>query len=220
MYQRLPKVFYQGRTVTFRELAKLTSIPYDLLRIRYLRGARGEELLSPAKESSSRLYLTYQGKTQSLRAWAKELNLHYETLRQRIVRGDPTAGLDGAELVTKDTVHIKRGNGGGRKNISASLRKLSEQYDIPYDILHARYYRGWRGEALIKPVGDNAKHHLTYQGKTQSLRDWARELNIPYATALARLHRGATDPAEILKEPQENTEVLHIKPKYPTFKPV
>jgi len=207
MRKPMPKVLYQGETITFRDLAKRTGIHYDALRSRYLRGIRGEALVEPSKESSARLFLKYQGRTQSVRAWAKELGIMYETLRQRIVRGDPTAGLEGAELVESGKTYIKRGKG---SNVKANLQALARQHGLSYELLHARYYRGWRGEALVKPADKSVKHYLNYQGRTQSLRNWTRELGIPYATALARIHRGASDSTEILSPVIKPDEVVHI----------
>lgn len=187
-------VSYQGKVMTMRQAAKHAGVSYDTIRMRYLRGYRGEDLFKPvtADLSTSKYQVTYNGRTQSLRAWAKEVGISYDTLRMRYERG----WRDSALFTPINEVRNKHRMLNASKY--ADLKKLAQEHNIPYDTVRNRYLRGWRGEALVQPKRDATKHYLTHNGKTQSLRAWAKELDMCYETIVMRIKRGMTDPAKIL----------------------
>ena len=43
--------------------------------------------------------------------------------------------------------------------------------------------------ALVQANNTRSNHYLTYKGKTQSLADWCRELNLNYGTVRSRINR-------------------------------
>ena len=178
MGKPLPKISFQDQFITFRKAAVLSGIPYDTLRSRYLRGDRGDDLFRPVQETSARHLLTMAGKTQTIRQWADEFGIRYETLRQRVMRGN----MDGIDYQLESKAQAKRGQGAGTKD----LQKLADEHGLPYATVLNRYYKGWRGEALVRPV---TKHLITYRGQTRTLREWANHLGIPYARVLARYKR-------------------------------
>jgi hypothetical protein len=93
-----------GETLSLRDWAKKSGVPYATLRVRYERGVRDLTLLNKTHLSVGhhrgvKHETVYEGQTISLRALAKKLNLNYEKLRARHIRG-----LQGEALVSDKKV--------------------------------------------------------------------------------------------------------------------
>jgi hypothetical protein len=66
------------------------------------------------------------------------------------------------------------------------MSQMARKYNIPYATLVCRLDRdGLSAEEAISKVAN--KHAYEYQGKTQSLRDWANELDVSYHKLYSRI---------------------------------
>jgi hypothetical protein len=87
-------ITYKGYTFTLKQWAAELGLQYDTLKMRYLRGKTGSDLLySELNFSKRNPDITHAGKTQSLKEWAKELDIPFSTLKVRLDRGLPTERL-------------------------------------------------------------------------------------------------------------------------------
>lgn len=73
-----------------------------------------------------------------------------------------------------------------------TIQQWSEEVPIKRATLLQRYHAGWDAhEILTTPVTDKSTHHqtdaITYQGRTQSLTEWAVQLNIKRLVLYKRL---------------------------------
>lgn len=69
------------------------------------------------------------------------------------------------------------------------MTQLSKKTGIKRETLCKRYNNGARGEELIIPPVKK----ITYNGKTQTLKQWSDELHIPLIRFYKRIDRGWTD---------------------------
>jgi hypothetical protein len=68
------------------------------------------------------------------------------------------------------------------------LEDMASTYGLDPLLVWKRLHRGWATKkALTKPPRSRPTRLLTFQGRTQSLRGWARELGIDDSTLAARL---------------------------------
>lgn len=87
-------ITHDGYTLTLKEWSNLLNIPYDTLRMRYVRGLAGDDLfkqvrvrdqLSPIGPHAFRI--EHNGRLFSLADWAKELDIPILTLYTRYRQG-------------------------------------------------------------------------------------------------------------------------------------
>jgi len=75
-----------------------------------------------------------------------------------------------------------------------NMKQWAKELGIPYSVIQHRIYRGWSPlRAIGKEPIDSTRCHctlITYQGKTQNVREWADELGINYKTLHRRLADG------------------------------
>lgn len=83
-------VEWQGRTMTIREWARETGIPYKTLRGRLWANEwkADENVFSPETDRRCRR-LTLNGETKSVTEWSKELGITMQTIIQRLKKGLP-----------------------------------------------------------------------------------------------------------------------------------
>ena len=73
----------------------------------------------------------------------------------------------------------------GGKNYT--IKELAEKFNIDKGTLRSRIKHGWDLEkALIMPLGPS-ETLITYNGKTQNLKDWSIESNIKYEVLVNRI---------------------------------
>lgn len=92
-----------------------------------------------------------------------------------------------------------------------TLSQWATQLNVPYRTLHKRYTKGVQPPELFAPTNyhrpsrrDISHTLITLGTKTQTLRKWANELQIPYATLKQRYLRGKRG-AQLLKLPRKYT---------------
>ena len=74
---------------------------------------------------------------------------------------------------------------------SVTFGELSREYGIPCNILYKRVVDyGWSIERATSEPVHSIKRAITFQGKTQSIRQWAKEFNIHHSTLSLRLRKG------------------------------
>ena len=84
------------------------------------------------------------------------------------------------------------------KGKTQSAREWEEQLGIKYTSICYRNHIGWTPEQCLgfepapkrRPMGRKSLHMITARGKTQSLRDWARETGLGDYTIYYRMKRG------------------------------
>lgn len=76
---------------------------------------------------------------------------------------------------------------------TTSLSKLAVESGFTVQQVATRVLHGWsKGDIINKPIKPH-KRNLVFNGKSQSMSDWSRELGISPQTISTRLRRGATD---------------------------
>lgn len=123
---------------------------------------------------SAKLY-TINGEAHTAEEWEDIYNLKWATIRyninhnKEIKRKDyPKVTIDGKEY---------------------TMTELSRKTGIRRETLCKRYYAGIRGNEIIaEPV-----RKITFNGKTQTLKQWADELHVPLIRLYKRLDSGWTD---------------------------
>jgi hypothetical protein len=70
------------------------------------------------------------------------------------------------------------------------LRELAAIYKVPYKRLKHRLEHGWSiSDAIETPIGADEKH-IAFQGRSQSLSAWGREVGLSGACVSERLRAG------------------------------
>ena len=87
-----------GKTQTLKKWALELRINYSVLKMRYIRGDRGDHLLRPylahsrpttkTPDSPHNIYLTHQNKTRSLFEWSRALGVGFVTTYTRYMQGE------------------------------------------------------------------------------------------------------------------------------------
>ncbi|MFF2531236.1 hypothetical protein ACFVS2_20250 [Brevibacillus sp. NPDC058079] len=95
-----------------------------------------------------------------------------------------------------------------------TLRQLSEQTGIPLRVLQNRYNKGWRGERLYSPVSNHVgyrvkeqQNHITINGITKTIADFARESGLTYNGLYLRIKKGVPEHL-LLAKPRGKGKVL------------
>ena len=75
-----------------------------------------------------------------------------------------------------------------------TLKQTAEKYNMQEATIRHRLNKGWSvKDAIEKPLERkpnlNFRHMIFYKGKTQSLADWCRELDIPYGRTGQRINK-------------------------------
>lgn len=89
-----------------------------------------------------------------------------------------------------------------------TLSEICDTFDLDYGLINGRIQEGWPvNKALGTPkYGSNKNHHLlSYNGKTQTVRDWARELGFKRSVLYERLRAGC-NAEEALSKPVRRRE--------------
>src|SRR5690606_3340802 len=77
-----------------------------------------------------------------------------------------------------------------------SIREWGDKLNIDPQLIYARVYAGWSIEEALNPLGYKrdttkitSKSKITYNNKTQEVRQWAMELGITSLTLVTRIRR-------------------------------
>lgn len=85
-----------------------------------------------------------------------------------------------------------------------TLMDWAREYNLDGEKLRSRVRAGWTdGEEILfgRPARKTTRSNnvcITYNGKTQCVAHWAKELGVGKAAIHARIYRGWTDPHEVL----------------------
>jgi len=135
--------------------------------------------------------ITYNGQTKTLAEWSKYLNIPYSTLISRINKRNwpikeafekPRLNPAKERLITYN---------GKTHNIS----KWSEITGINTTTLMYRFQNNFPIDKIFKNPKTRKKqtfknHHVTYNGKTLLVSEWAKLLDINYGTFISRFKAG------------------------------
>ena len=136
---------------------------------------------------------TYNGKTQTLRDWADELGIKLVTLYMRLRKGWPIAKVFGKTIDESKAGKKHRYTYNGKTATAAEWAKVT---GIPEAALHYRltHRKMWTVErALTTPYSPQSgvhPTHLTLNGETLSVKEWAEKLGIRENTLRMRMYRG------------------------------
>jgi hypothetical protein len=93
MFTKMIYKLRNNRELTMREWAKEVNLDINVLRYRWNKGFRGEELFKPIEtELSYNVFTTYDTgngeETKTIQDWSEEVGIDRNTLAQRYARGD------------------------------------------------------------------------------------------------------------------------------------
>lgn len=158
------------------------------------------------KGRPAEIFVTYQGKTQSIPAWSRIIGLRTDCLRYRLNSGrwdlesaftTPRNGRIVRPLPSNTRLIAYAGK---TQSISAWARELK----IPLGTLTSRLKKGWSLEESLQRFVDGKSFNyrmVSYNGKTQHLAAWARELGIEVGILRSRIDRGNFSIEEAFKRP-------------------
>ena len=90
-----------------------------------------------------------------------------------------------------------------------TIKEWSDIYGISMTVINNRLNSGWSAEdAVLKEIRSmkNRVGNVTFDGKTQSLQDWAKELGIPLPTLSSRIMKLGWGVEKALREPVKARE--------------
>ena len=123
---------------------------------------------------SDKLY-TINGVAHTAEEWEEIYNLKWATISYNLNHNRELKKKDFPKIVIDGTEY--------------TMTQLSRKTGIRRETLCKRYYAGIRGDELIQqPV-----KKITYNGKTQTLKQWADEMHVPLIRLYKRIDRGWTD---------------------------
>lgn len=155
-------------TITLTELARTEGIPRNVLRMRYLRGARGDKLIAPIEVH----------KKQKPRK-PKEINntsSGEDILNKEMKQPAPRRSVSRYDVVTHN-------------NQTHTLWEWAKITGICYETIATRYRNGCEIKDLFIKVNGNwmkNKTLFTYKGKTKTLTEWSSSLYVPLSTLCDR----------------------------------
>jgi DNA-binding transcriptional regulator YhcF (GntR family) len=86
--------------------------------------------------------------------------------------------------------------------ITHTIRKWAVELNLPEPTIRGRLNRGLQPCEILAPAtGQSRWTHpktITYDGRTQTVREWSVELDVPTATIYRRLSYGVTNPEALL----------------------
>lgn len=162
--------------------------------------------LSGSEQTNNRrntVRLTFRGETKSLRDWATQTGIPYATLMMRVRHG---WSVDDALLLPVGSRRTVTGEPESpqrkaRHRVNSLLK--SGRIVKPTHCQHpgcentkvdGHHHRGYEGDAAVDVVWLCRTHHplprersVTWEGRTQTLREWARETGLPRMTIYNRL---------------------------------
>lgn len=154
--------------------------------------------------------ITHNGQTLSIPEWAKKLGLSDKALYYRINElGLPTE--EALSLPKNYNAHSPRPFYAKKYWLNGkqwTILELSEAHGIPYNTLYRRLCgkdkqrKKWTvKQAITTKVGATTERLITYQGKTQSLTKWAKEVGLSADLIRQRLDRLAWGTERALTTP-------------------
>lgn len=149
---------------------------------------------------ASRMMLTHNGRTMSVSEWASETGLSYCLIRSRI-----RSGMSVQEALTSPPKqHIKLTHNG----VTADVNTWAINIGVGSGTIKSRLRNGWTVErTLSTPVQSRTSKlsrvsarrepsrqvsTLTFDGRTQTLRQWSREVGVRCDTIRNRIRMGWT----------------------------
>jgi hypothetical protein len=197
-------VTYNGETKNLLEWAEITGIPYKTLWARlFVQGWSEEDALTLSVEDNAN-YITYKGKTRRLTHWAEELRVPYVALYARIM----TYGWDVEKAFTTPFKEYDE-SGVTYKGENKSYQEWAKELGVDRDILYNRIaVCGWSVErAFTAPIRprDRGKFLITFNGKTQTIIEWAAEIGISVRALKDRIYKRKWSIERALTEPMQHS---------------
>lgn len=169
---------------------------------------RWASIIEQANNKRRNHFIEYKGKKLTIAQWARELNVSPTVIQQRLKRNLPVEKVLCPQI--KETKKLITYH-----NKTLSIRQWSKLTGLKEQTIGRRLKKGWSiedalttpsGEGLIKRCNNRKGNHLiTFNGKTQSLMDWSRELGISNKTLSERLRHGWSIERS-LTEPTHNKQ--------------
>ena len=186
-----------GRTQTISEWARELGIPPGVIFQRKRNGWSDERALTEPVNSMKMYELN--GEVHSLTEWESITGIPMKTLHKRVT----VQGMSMEEAVQDTNYNRKYISFNGK---TQSLAEWAREYGMNSFTLRERLVKtGWdMKEAISTPVREmnypNAPIVLTYQGRSQSVPEWSKEVGICTATLYDRKRKG-WDDEKILTSP-------------------
>lgn len=170
-------------------------------------------LLEQANNKRRNHFIEYNGKKLTISQWARELNIQPTLIQSRIKKGLPVDKILSTKVRNRQKLITFNGK-------TLNIREWAKLTGLSEQVIGRRINKGWSAEKALTVstkdgffVGNNNgknNHYITFNGKTLSLSDWAREVGISNKTISERLRNGwsieraLTEPTHNCKRRKEH----------------
>ena len=170
---------HNGKTQSMSAWAEELDIKLATLWQRKKMGWSDEDIITkPCVAKSPEVLLTHNGKTQNQEAWAKELGLSGNAIHQRRKLGLPIEQVLATDSLLKGGVGELFEFRGEQKTVV----EIAKELNLHKSLVYSRIRDGIKPDDM-QPRKANYEREikLTYNGKTQNISQWSKELGITTA---------------------------------------
>ena len=192
-------VEWRGRKQNLSRWSKELSLPYNLLnqRINVLGWdvERAFTLVPPKPPiaeipeiNSVEKLFEYDGRKLSILQWASEVGLNSTTIYARIKAGWPMERVLNVQPPNRKRLELEY-----KGRVQGIAEWASEVGLKPVTLRHRVVRLGWEMERALNPLlGVKANYALLleYDGRKQTISDWAKEVGLKETTVRARIKAG------------------------------
>lgn len=190
--RRLKLITFRDKTQSVSAWARELQVNRKTLGNRLKTMSMDQALALPFGNSHKAQY-TFRGKTQTVRAWAREYNLPVDYLYKRLRNG----------MSIKEALFTPKGI---PKKIDLGVvaltpKEIAKNVGVSINTIYARKYRNWKPTEIACPQVQT-EHEITFNGKTQNAKAWAKETGLAHTTICRRIRDGYS-PEEVLTRPSQ-----------------
>lgn len=154
---------------------------------------RWASIIEQANNKRRNHFIEYKGEKLTISQWSRKLNISPAVIQARLKNNLPIDKVLCPKVRTFQKMITY-------KNKTLNIREWSKITGLSEQTIGRRLKKGWDLEDVFTLSIDNARikkcnsrncnHLISFNGKTQSLMNWSREMGISHKTLSERLRRG------------------------------